>query len=372
MGIVPLLVWVLFCIITATYLFNTSLWVGVGLYGFYESRSDTNDLVWESDEVQARIVTIGDAPDVVQKTVDSVSTYIDDVHVVSEQQIDIDGATIHIVPDEFDTSDAIRKGRAMEWARQHVSCEREYVLYLDEDTLLPEFDGLPDEDIVQLQERPRRSDSLLAWLADVWRTGTQYEPRGFTILPYPFFLWGGAFAVRAEVEKDVGWEYTTICEDTLFLFRSLRSDYTYGTIDAIGRNQSPPSFREIVSQRRRWASGTITAIRYLGFPDGLLLLARYVAWIVNSAGLAIALTFLLLGLPLTMLVGMMLVLVTAGILIRAVVSSLMYDRSLMTLISLLVLFPVVVVYDGVGVIYGLIRPARDFSVTEKVSDNRKD
>lgn len=368
---VEILIWSLFCIITATYLFNTSLWAGVGLYGFYQSRSGENDLVWESDEVQARIVTIGDTPDVVQKTVDSVLTHIDDVRVVSEKQIEIDRATVHVVPDEFDTSDAIRKGRALEWARQYVPCDREYVLYLDEDTCLPEFDGLPDEDIVQLQERPRRSDSLLSWLADVWRTGTQYEPRGFTVLPYPFFLWGGAFAVRTAVEKDVGWEYTTICEDTLFLFRSLRSDYTYGTIDAIGRNQSPPSFREIVSQRRRWASGTITAIRYLGFPDGLLLLARYVSWIVNSAGLAIACMFLFLGLPRTVLVSMLLVLVIAGILIRAVVSSLMYDRSLRTLILLLVLFPVVVLYDGVGVVYGLIRPVSDFSVTEKVSNDDK-
>lgn len=364
-----ILIWILFVLITVTYLFNTSFWIGVGLYGFHQSLSESNDFAWDNEDVQARIVTIGSTPDVVQKTVDSVLAHVDDIHIVSEKEICINEAIVHVVPDEFETSDAIRKGRAMEWARQNVLCEREYVLYLDEDTLLPEFDGLPDEDIVQLQERPRRSDSILTWLADVWRTGSQYEPRGFKVLPYPFFLWGGAFAVRASVEQSIGWEYKTICEDTLFLFRSIRNNYTYGAINAIGRNQSPPSFGEIVSQRRRWSSGTITGIDYLGFPDGLLLLARYIAWVVNSAGLAITLMLLLIGVPLTPFVWVMMILVVGGVIVRAGVSSLMYDSTVSTFVLLLVLFPLVVLYDGVGVVYGLISPVSDFSVTKKVFED---
>lgn len=49
---------------------------------------------------------------------------------------------------------AIHGGRALEWARQHGSCDAEDVLYLDEDTLVTDVTGVPDADVVQFSEKP--------------------------------------------------------------------------------------------------------------------------------------------------------------------------------------------------------------------------
>ncbi|MFW5949924.1 MAG: hypothetical protein ACOCR6_01050 [archaeon] len=86
------------------------------------------------EEVQVRIMTV-DATDVVQETVDSLPDGLTDVHVIAEEAIDLAGATVHAVPETFE-SRAVRKGRAQEWARQTLSTDREFVLYLDEDSVL--------------------------------------------------------------------------------------------------------------------------------------------------------------------------------------------------------------------------------------------
>lgn len=140
-------------------------WGVLGLYGFsmlwwlYETtvlargwRVDEDDIQWGFDDVQVRVLTV-DAASVVQATVDAIPDAIADVHVVAEAAMSIDGATVHVVPDEFECA-ATNKGRAVEWARRNVPCEREYVLYLDGDTLVTGFTGLPDADVIQFTEKP--------------------------------------------------------------------------------------------------------------------------------------------------------------------------------------------------------------------------
>ncbi|MFC6871929.1 glycosyltransferase family protein [Halobellus marinus] len=108
--------------------------------------------VYGESEIQVRILTV-DTEDVVQATVNSLPAEFDDVHVVAEADIDVAGATVQVVPDNFSCA-AVRKGRALEWARQTLTNDREFVLYLDEDSHLESFEGLPDADIVQLREQP--------------------------------------------------------------------------------------------------------------------------------------------------------------------------------------------------------------------------
>lgn len=124
-------------------------------------RSDDEE-AWGLDEVQVRVLTV-DAAAVAQGTVDAVPDGVADVRVVAERGIDVDGATVHVVPEAFDCR-ATNKGRAVEWARRHVDCDAEYVLYLDEDTVVTEFTGLPDVDFVQFTEKPIYTGSRLAYL----------------------------------------------------------------------------------------------------------------------------------------------------------------------------------------------------------------
>ncbi|OYR92028.1 hypothetical protein DJ71_03025, partial [Halorubrum sp. E3] len=156
-----------------TLLFGATAVVWFALTGVVGAGHETPPNEYGPDEVQVRIMTV-DAAEVVQQTVDSLPDGLDDVHVIAESPIDVRGATVHAVPDEF-ACRAVRKGRAQEWARRTLDCQTEFVLYLDEDSVVESFDGLPDADIVQLREKPRRTDSSLSYLADVYRMGVQLE-----------------------------------------------------------------------------------------------------------------------------------------------------------------------------------------------------
>lgn len=174
---------------------------------------------------------------------------------VPEQNPDIDGATVHVVPDDFDC-EAVRKGRAIELARRTLACEREVALSLDEDSLVTEFEGLPVADIVQIQERPRRTDSYLTYLADTSRMGLHFEQRAFERLGVPLYAWAGGLAARKSIEDEIPWDRASRVEDTAFVWRAvLWAGAEYRLSEAAFADQAPPSFTEILEQRRRWIAG---------------------------------------------------------------------------------------------------------------------
>lgn len=143
----------------------------------------------EPADVEVRVMTVA-AERVVQATVDQLPAELDTVRVIAERPITVEGAEVCVVPSEFEC-EATRKGRALEWARRELNCTASYILYLDEDTLLREFPGLPDADIVQLSEQPIRSDSWLTYFAEVFRMGFQLEQAVFPKLRYPLYAWEG-------------------------------------------------------------------------------------------------------------------------------------------------------------------------------------
>ncbi|WP_254832223.1 glycosyltransferase family 2 protein [Haloglomus salinum] len=213
----PLGEWILWAV-------YVGLWSFVGIYAaatciwsveaLLAQRYDSPPLVYGPEDVQVRVLTIA-AEDVVQATVDALPERLDDRHVIAEEPIDIGGATVHVVPDGF-ACEATDKGRALEWARRNVACDREWVLFLDEDTIVTEFPGLPDADITQFQEWPMYTGSLVTYWAEVLRMGYQTELRAFARLSVPLYAWGGGIAVRQSVEDDVTWNYETLIEDTVF------------------------------------------------------------------------------------------------------------------------------------------------------------
>lgn len=239
------------------------LWSALGLYGLSAlwwtleatvlargGRVTPEDVRWGYDEVQVRILTV-DAAAVVQATVDAVPDGIDDVVVVAETPMSIDEAAVRVVPESFECT-ATHKGRALEWARRHVACDREYVVYLDEDTIMTDFVGLPDADVVQFTELPLYTGSWVTYVCEVFRIGYQYEQFAFHRLRYPLYAWGGCLAVRASVEDAVTWDAATVTEDTNFLWRAAaRGRLDFAVLDVRFRNQAPPSIRAMVAQRRR-------------------------------------------------------------------------------------------------------------------------
>ncbi|RKD93665.1 glycosyltransferase family 2 protein [Halopiger aswanensis] len=360
------------------------LWVGLGLYGFSAGwwlletlvfargwRVADEDRPWGPDDVQVRILTV-DAEPVVQATVNAVPDAIADVRVIAESELSIDGATVHVVPDEFDCT-AVRKGRAVEWARQNVPCESEYVLYLDEDTIMTGFDGLPDADVVQFTEKPIYTGSRLAYLCELFRVGYQLEQLGFHRLRYPLYAWGGGIAVRASLEDAVTWDARTITEDTNFIWRAADAgDLSYRLLDTRFRNQAPPSVRQLIRQRRRWISGTIADGHILPRRYRPLYYTRVIVWGLSPLVPVVALAAYLApgqlptlewyGSVAAVLAGILFVYMSGGLVA--------YRKHPLLWLPVLVLTPVAVVTHAIGALWGIFQPATTFDVTEKVVPER--
>ncbi|WP_018256711.1 glycosyltransferase family 2 protein [Halomicrobium katesii] len=357
----------------------TLLWAALGVYGFSSlwwlvetgvlSRgwASADETAWGLDDVQVRVLTIDAAP-VVQQTVAAIPDAVADVRVIAEGDIEIDGATVHVVPDEF-TCTATNKGRAVEWARRNVECDAEYVLYLDEDTIVTELAGLPDADFVQFTEKPIYTGSRLTYLCEVFRTGYQFEQFGFHRLTYPLYAWGGGFALRHEIEQELGWDVATITEDTNLIWRAAdRYDLEYRLVDARFRNQAPPSVTSMLKQRRRWMSGTVGDDHLLPASYRPLYLTRVVAWAFSPfVPLLVVASYLLpgsapgielYGLLSTALLGILFVYMLLGVVA--------YRKHPVLWPVFLVLTPLAVVLHAAGAMWGVVRPVEEFEVTEKV------
>ncbi|MFW5955803.1 MAG: glycosyltransferase family 2 protein [Halorhabdus sp.] len=357
------------------------LWIVLLLYGFsvlwwwLETvvlgrgwKVEEDEFVWGFDDVQVRILTI-DATAVVQATVDAVPAEIEDVRVIAEKDIDIDGAAVQVVPEDFEC-DATNKGRAVEWARRNVPCKSEYVLYIDEDTLMASFHGLPDADIVQFSEKPLYTGSRLAYLAEVFRVGYQFEQRGFHRLRYPLYAWGGGVAVRSSLEEKITWDVATITEDTNFIWRAADStDISFRLLDARFRNQAPPSIRAMIKQRRRWISGTLGDGDLLPMWYRPLYYTRVVAWAFSPfVPLLVGVGYLFPGSIPTIETYQVLSLALAGMLFVYTLAGLWAYRKHPVLWPLFVLLtPVAIVVHSFGALWGLLWPVETFEVTEKVT-----
>ena len=328
---------------------------------------ETPDPAYGGDEIQVRILTV-DAAEVVQATVDSLPDSLDDVRVVAEADIAVEGATVHTVPDAFEC-DAVRKGRAIEWARRRLATDREFVLYLDEDSHVESFDGLPDADVVQLREKPRRTGSVLSYLADVYRMGVQVEQRAFARLSIPLFAWGGGIAVRQAVEHEVTWDRETIVEDTAFVWAAAQQleSFTFELATATCRNEAPPSLTEITQQRRRWAAGNIDAAAALPLGYQLLTRVRNYAWALSPVVTVIAVLISVLGVGvgtggLFAAMSLGLGLLTLFWYLRGVQY---YGSDSAVWALALPLAPLVTIIHSMGTVVGILDPPTSFRVTKK-------
>ncbi|EMA69193.1 glycosyltransferase [Halorubrum distributum] len=353
-----------------TLLFGATAVVWFALTGVVGAGHETPPNEYGPDEVQVRIMTV-DAAEVVQQTVDSLPDGLDDVHVIAESPIDVRGATVHAVPDEFSCR-AVRKGRAQEWARRTLDCQTEFVLYLDEDSVVESFDGPPDADIVQLREKPRRTDSSLSYLADVYRMGVQLEQRAFARLSIPLFAWGGGIAVRTEVEERTTWDRETLVEDTAFVWAAFRElDVTFALSDAVCRNEAPPSLYEILQQRRRWAAGNVQASAMLPLRYELLTRVRNYAWALSPIVTLLVVPLSLLSVTIAysglfFAASMGLALCTLGWFLLGVAY---YGDDHHHWALAVPLAPLITVVHSMGTVAGILNPPETFRVTTKVGSD---
>lgn len=344
----------------------------------WQNRLNTDPTIeWELDALQVRIVTIDNAT-VVQQTINSLPDALEDVVVVAEQPIDVDGADVLAVPSDF-TCEATHKGRAVEWARRFHPTEREYVLYLDEDTDASGLSCLPSNaDIIQFRERPTRSDSLLPYLAEIHRIGFNVEQRSFPFFRLPFYAWGGGIAIRSSLEESVTWDTATLVEDSVFAWRAvLEFGATMDVADIYLGNQAPPSVWAMIKQRQRWLTGTRQRQEMLPFQYRLLYEFRDLGWSLSTFGPILwalsgfsylgllEITLLPVFFPEAYLVLTLTLL--AHVYVWSILGLLTYRPPISVWLLLLAFTPVIVTVHSLGALYGLVRPARTFAVTRKIA-----
>jgi hypothetical protein len=322
-------------------------------------------------DVQVRILTI-DNEAVVRETVRRLPAAFDERYVIAEEPIDVPGAEVRVVPDEFDC-EATDKGRALEWARRSLPCDREFLLFLDEDSHLMQFGGLPDADIVQFNEHPRRTSSWLTYFCEINRIGFQIEQRAFPSLPIPLYAWGGGLAIRTALEEEVTWDYRTVIEDTAFVWRAFterEGGVSLGFLPDRISNQAPPSLWAMFHQRRRWIAGSREDNDLLSLDRVLMYGIRDLSWSVTGV------TPVLVVLGLVSTVG-----IFAGDLYRAAsvgllgfmyvwicIGLLRYRPGPLVALAVLVLAPVTTVLHSVGALWGLVSQPDTFEVTAKVDE----
>lgn len=345
-----------------------SLWwiIQVFVLSYGWQAQDTTEIGLEN--IQVRILTV-DAEGIVQTTADAVPDAIAGTHIIAEREFDVADAAVHVVPDEFDSA-AQRKGRAMEWARREIPCSVEYVLYLDEDSLISGLSGLPAADVVQLSEHPMKTGSRLSYICEIFRIGFQFEQRAFHRLDYPAYAWGGAIAVRHELEDQVTWNIPSITEDTIFLWRAARyKDLDYRLVTARIRNQAPATILSMIRQRRRWISGTIQGLHLLPHRYQPVMLTRILTWALS---------------PIIPLLGIIAYVFSEGIIwyqIYITLSVVLYAMVFLYMIFGLVEYrkypeiwwayifatPLAVLLHSLGALWGIVQPVIDFKITEKTT-----
>ena len=89
-----------------------SVWWLVQVFVLSSGWQDTDQTEVGLDNIQVRILTVA-AEETVQLTVNSIPEGISEVLVIAEEDLDITGADVYAVPDEFDCA-AQRKGRAID------------------------------------------------------------------------------------------------------------------------------------------------------------------------------------------------------------------------------------------------------------------
>jgi hypothetical protein len=338
-------------------------------------RYDEPEIEHGPETVQARVLTIGDDPLVVQKTVNTLVETISDIHVITEQEIDIQGASVHVVPSSFDCA-ATKKGRALEWGRQNIPCERSHVLYLDEDTQAVNFTGIPDADVVQFGEKPYATESWLAYLIEIFRMGFQTEIRAFSRFEVPLYAWGGGIAIRRELEDTITWNFESITEDTSFVWRAATEeeiDFRY--VSTKFRNQAPPSLSALIQQRRRWYAGSIAEQHILPRKFYVLASFRNFSW---SLSIVFPFLWLLNWLPsgLAVLPFQNLYIMIAGfvslfLLCWSITGCVYMRESVPIAVLVCCLSPLLSVLNALGAMYGAISQPESFTVTEKtVTDDQ--
>ncbi len=210
-----------------------------------------------------------------------------------------------VVPEEFECQ-ASYKARALEYSRR-LRAERRLNDYFVK-VLFVDDDGVPtksymekvfnaDFDVCEGIPTPRTGyGRFLSHMDDLRTINCIYMCSVFQGLGHPIHVHGEGLCVRGTAEALVTWDYRMFAsEDLVFGHIAAHRGMTWGFVWDYVEITSPFTWRDFLTQRRRWLWGNIHAIRrVLPLSSSILLLSLYVyglfTFVVSTIGIVLALS----------------------------------------------------------------------------------
>lgn len=213
------------------------------------------------------------------------------------EEMDVDLA---VVPDLFE-SNAIAKGRAMQYFVEHYVAEDRWYAFIDDDNLIQGREFLYEIPKQEADGRlvmnsiliPRRGGSTIAFAIDHMRTLFDFTffrtCTGLLGRPYAG-LHGELLCARGDVLKTVGFDKESIVEDFVFADELIQRDIPTWQSQTATSILSPHTLDDYFTQRARWFTGKLEwlprcspgTIFVTGLIQGVWLIGIFGGWIVAA------------------------------------------------------------------------------------------
>ena len=255
-----------------------------------------------------QITTIGNMK-IVQDAVHNINRICKEVgysnysiFVVSEVEETFDGALTMTVPKDYSTTNNAKyKARALHYAVEQRDKNGEntpdiWVYHLDDESMITKQGLLSVLDHIDSNREPI-AEGLITYpnKIDVGSKIVKYLDAVRPTFCYsccamlkskgkPDWLHGSNLLLRADIEKDIGWDFPNTCaEDSLFGYVAYKKyGGIFGWHGGVLEEQSPFTFSDFIKQRQRWIKGNIENLSRLGIWDKAKATYRMISWFLGA------------------------------------------------------------------------------------------
>jgi cellulose synthase/poly-beta-1,6-N-acetylglucosamine synthase-like glycosyltransferase len=246
---------------------------------------------------------------IVQESIDNINRICKEVgysnykiNVVSEVDEAFNGASTITVPQNYSTpNNAKYKARALHFAIEQREENGEntsnvWIYHLDDESMITK-QGLLSildhadnnrepiaEGLITYPNKINVGSKLVKYLDAVRPTFC------FTCIAMlkskgkPDWMHGSNLLLRADIEKNVGWDFPDTCaEDSLFGYVA-QNKYggIFGWHGGVLEEQSPFTFSDFIKQRQRWIKGTFENLSRMGIREKVRTTYRMLSWFLGT------------------------------------------------------------------------------------------
>jgi cellulose synthase/poly-beta-1,6-N-acetylglucosamine synthase-like glycosyltransferase len=255
-----------------------------------------------------QITTIGHM-EIVTESIDNINRICKEVgynnyriDVVSEVNESFDGSDTIIVPQNYSTfNHAKYKARALQYAVEQREKKGEntsdiWIYHLDDESMITK-QGLSSildhadnnrepiaEGLITYPNKINAGSKLVKYLDAVRPTFCYTCCAMLKSQKKPDWLHGSNLLLRADIEKNIGWDFPDTCaEDSLFGYVAYKKyGGIFGWHGGVLEEQSPFTFSDFIKQRQRWIKGTFENLGRMGTWEKVKTTYRMASWFLGS------------------------------------------------------------------------------------------